>query len=177
MTDQRPQYGEYATPEEQRRLAGLPPLEAATSVTPMDASPAAPQRVQAATPPAAKPRRADRIITIALLAYGLVNVIMTGMSYLDLPTVMNQSMKILGIPGEFTNFAQGKLWGTIAAVLLVIGWVITTWLSVRRLRKAKLTWWVPLVGAAVTMVVVSICIMIPMMSDPAFIAYVGSAGG
>ncbi len=27
MTDQRPQYGELATPEEQRRAAGLPPLD------------------------------------------------------------------------------------------------------------------------------------------------------
>src|SRR5690606_2848653 len=119
----------------------------------------------------------DRVITIALLAYGLFNVIMTGISYLDLPTVMNASMKILGIEGEFTNFAQGRLWGTIAAVLLVVGWVITAWASIRRLRTGKLTWWVPLVGAAATMLIVSICIMVPMLGDPAFMAYVGGASG
>lgn len=171
MTDQRPQYGELATPEEQRRLAGLPPLDAVVEPA------AEPERAHvpevtatAATP--AKPRRWDRIITIALLAYGLINVLVTGISYLDLPTVMNESMKILGVPGEFTNFAQGKLWGTIAAVLLVIGWVITAWLSVRRLRTRKLTWWVPLVGAVVTMIFVGICITVPMMGDPAFLDYV-----
>ena len=171
MTD-RPQYGEYATPEEQRRLAGLPPVDAAPEaavVTATDPADAVPTGAASAAKPAARPW--DRVITIALLAYGIVNIFMTGMSYLDLPTVMNQSMNILGIDGEFTNFDQAKIWGTTAAIVLVIGWVITAWLSMRRLRRGRLTWWVPLVGAAVTMVVASICISVPMMSDPAFIAY------
>ncbi|MGO2519677.1 MAG: DUF6264 family protein [Microbacterium sp.] len=171
MIDQRPQYGEFATPEEQRRLAGLPPLDAVIN------TPAEPVQVAAPDAAPAKPRRWDRIITIALLAYGLINVFTAGMSYLDLPTVMNESMKILGVPGEFTNFEQGKLWGMIAAVLLVIGWVITAWLSVRRLRKGKLTWWLPIVGAAVTMLVVGVCITVPMMGDPAFISYIEGMSG
>lgn len=171
MIDQRPQYGEFATPEEQRRLAGLPPLDAVID------APAEPVQVAAPDAAPAKPRRWDRIITIALLAYGLINVFTAGMSYLDLPTVMNESMKILGVPGEFTNFEQGKLWGMIAAVLLVIGWVITAWLSVRRLRKGKLTWWLPIVGAAVTMLVVGVCITVPMMGDPAFISYIEGMSG
>lgn len=171
MIDQRPQYGEFATPEEQRRLAGLPPLDAVIN------TPAEPVQVAAPDAAPAKPRRWDRIVTIALLAYGLVNVFTAGMSYLDLPTVMNESMKILGVPGEFTNFEQGKLWGMIAAALLVIGWVITAWLSVRRLRKGKLTWWLPIVGAAVTMLVVGVCITVPMMGDPAFISYIEGMSG
>lgn len=173
MTDQRPQYGEYATPDEQRRLAGLPPLDAAPAAAPVTEQPAPAEPVRSI----AKARPWDRIITIALLAYGLVNVIMTGLSYLDLPTVMNESMRILGIDGEFTNFAQGRLWGTTAAVLLVVGWAITAWLSLRRLRTGKLTWWVPLVGAAATMLIVSICIMVPMLGDPAFMAYVDGMSG
>lgn len=182
MTDQRPQYGEFATPEEQRRLAGLPPLDQVVETPPemhdRVALPApAAEVVPAAVPAPAQPRRWDRIVTIALLAYGLINVFMTGLSYLDLPTVMNGSMKILGIPGEFTNFAQAKLWGTIAAVLLVIGWVITAVLAVRRLRSGKLTWWIPLVGAAVTTIIVSICITVPMMGDPAFISYIDGLSG
>jgi hypothetical protein len=173
MTDQRPQYGEYATPDEQRRLAGLPPLDAAPPAAPVSDQPAPAEP----TGSAAKARPWDRVITIALLAYGMINVVMTGISYLDLPAVMNGSMEILGIDGEFTNFAQGRLWGTVAAVLLVVGWVITAWLSIRRLRTGKLTWWVPLVGAAATMLVVSICIMVPMMGDPAFMAYVDGMSG
>ena len=165
----RPQYGEYATPEEQRRLAGLPPLDA-VPVTEVPAEPA--------PEPAAPAGRGnvDRIVTIALLAYGLVNVVMTAISYLDLPTVLQQSMQILGIEGDFTNFAQGRLAGAVAAVVLVIGYALTALAAFRRLRAGKKSWWVPLVGAVATMIVVTICIMIPMLGDPAFVQYLQTGG-
>ena len=169
MSDQRPQYGELATPEEQRRAAGLPPL---SEVAPAAAEPIA----AAAAPPSTRPHPVDRFATIALLAYGLVNVVMTGMSYLDLPTVLNEVMKILGIEGEFTDYAAGRLWGTVAAIILVIGWTATTALSVRRLRRGRITWWLPLVGAVVTSFLAGICVMIAMMGDPAFAEYIVKAG-
>ena len=136
-----------------------------------------PPEPAAQAPSLSRSRPVDRFVTIGLLAYGLVNVVITGLSYLDLPTVMNESMKILGIDGEFSNFAQGKLWGTIAAGLLVIGWALTAALSIKRLRRGKLTWWVPLVGAVVTMAVVSACIAVPMFNDPAFMAYLEQMSG
>lgn len=180
MTDQRPQYGELATPEEQRRAAGLPPLDevVVTPVTP--APPAAPPAAMNAAPVAdvAAPRRrpVDRLVTIGLLAYGLVNVVVTALSYLDLTRVMNDTMKILGIEGEFTNYSQGRLWGTIAAVVLIVGWSLTAGASIRRLRRGKITWWVPLVGAVVTMLIASICLTVPMFGDPAFGAYLENIG-
>lgn len=139
------------------------------------AAPAAP--VKPVAVPASAPRRSvDRFATIALLAYGLVNVVMTGISYLDLPTVLNEVMKILGIDGEFTDYAAGKLWGTTAAIVLGVGWTLTALLSVRRLRRGRLSWWVPLVGAVVTSIVAAICVMIAMLGDPAFAAYIAKAG-
>lgn len=171
---QRPQYGEYATPEEQRRLAGLPPVDA-VPVVEEPVAPVAAAPVQAPAPPARR-GNVDRIVTIALLAYGLVNVVMTAISYLDLPTVLQQSMQILGIEGEFSNFAQGRLWGGVAAVVLVIGYALTVLLAFRRLRAGKRSWWVPLVGAVATMVLVTICIMIPMLGDPAFVQYLQAGG-
>jgi uncharacterized membrane protein YhaH (DUF805 family) len=173
MSD-RPQYGEYATPEEQRRLAGLPAVDTAPDAPVVQAEPAAPAQT-AASAPARRPW--DRIITIALLAYGIINVFMTAMSYLDLPPLMDQSMQILGIEGEFSNFAEGKTWGVVAAIVLFVGWAITAWVSVRRLRRGKRSWWVPLVGATVTLIITSICITVPMMNDPAFIAYLNGAAG
>lgn len=169
MTDQRPKFGEYATPEEQRRLAGLSEVD--------DAPPAPVLTSQIAAQPAPRPRRVDRIVTVALLAYGLVNVVVTGLSYLDLPAVMDRSMSILGIEGTFTNFAQGRLWGTIAAIVLASGWALTAWLSIRRMRVGKLTWWVPIAGAVVTTIAASLCIMVPMLGDPAFIASVNDMVG
>lgn len=172
MSDQRPQYGELATPEEQRRAAGLPPLDEVVIAPP---SAPLPPAVQAGNPvnesSTKRSHPVDRFATIVMLAYGLINVVITGLSYLDLPSVMNQTMKVVGIEGEFTNFAQAKTWGMIAAIVLVVGWSITAVLSIRRLRRGRLTWWLPIVGAIVTMGVVSVCIAVPMMSDPAFVAH------
>ncbi len=175
MTDQRPQYGELASPEEQRRAAGLPPLDEVVVMpaVPQPADEPAPS-VQASAP---RSHPLDRFATIALLAYGLINVVITGLSYLDLSSVLNESMSILGIDGEFTNFAAARTWGTVAAALLVVGWSVTAALSIRRLRRGRLTWWLPLVGAVVTMIVVSLCIAVPMMGDPAFLAYLQQTAG
>lgn len=174
MTDQRPQYGELATPEEQRRAAGLPPVVETVPEPP--AAVAAPDAVADGTGPR-RPHPVDRFVTIGLLAYGLINVVVTALSYLDLTRVMNESMKILGIDGEFTNYEQGKVWGTIAAIVLVVGWSLTAWASVRRLRSRRITWWVPLVGAVATMLVASMCLAVPMFGDPAFLSYLGNPGG
>lgn len=173
MSEQRPQYGEIATPEEQRRAAGLPPL----SEMPPEAPAAVMTPADAPVDARKRPHPADRVVTIGLLAYGLVNVVVTGLQYLDPTRVMNDAMAILGIPGEFTNVAQGKLWGTIAALVLVAGWALTSMLSIRRLRRGKLTWWLPLVGAVVTVGIASICIAVPMFGDPAFVSYMQGAAG
>jgi hypothetical protein len=174
MTDQRPQYGEIATIEEQRRAAGLPPLD---EVAPAVVAAGPPESPAAAAPAVARSHPVDRFVTIGLLAYGLVNVVVTGLSYLDFSTAMNEMMSVLGVDGEFTNFAEGRTWGTIAAVVLAIGWSLTAYFSIRRLRSAKRSWWVPLVGAAITLFVASICAAIPLMNDPAFIDFIGKAAG
>jgi hypothetical protein len=178
MTDQRPQYGEIATLEEQRRAAGLPPLDEVPAAG-IGAPTGQPAHTDGAPTgsAAARPRPVDRFVTIALLAYGLVNVVMTGLSYLDFSTAMNQMMDVLGVDGEFTNFAQGRTWGTVAAIVLAAGWSITAFFSIRRLRTGKRSWWVPLAGAAVTLLVASVCASIPLMNDPAFIDFVAKTAG
>lgn len=170
MSDPRPRYGELATPEEQRLAAGLPAVDVVVE---------SPSPAVEVAPAAASARRhpVDRFATIALLAYGLINVVLTGLSYLDLPRVMNESMRILGIEGEFTNYAQGRTWGMVAAIVLVVGWSATAALSIRRLRTGRITWWIPVVGAVVTGITASLCLTVPMMGDPAFIAYVDQLSG
>ncbi len=161
----RPQFGEYATPEQQRAAMGLPP-EPVAPPTPVAPAPAEPVTA------AAKPRRLDRFLTFGLLAYGLVTVIFSGISYMNIAPTMTEAMRIAGIEGEFTNYAAGRTWGLIATIVLVIGWTLTALLSVRRLRAGKPTWWLPLVGGVVTMIVASVCLMVPLVGDPAFLEYV-----
>lgn len=178
----RPQYGEYATPEEQRARIQQPDASSALSaghavtpppsVPPLTSAPAA--AVPPATPAAAvRPNQADRIATIALLAFGAFNVVSSVFSFLNLAEVAQQAMRIMGVDGEFTNVAGAQLWGPIAAVVLVVGYVVTILLSLRRLRAGRITWWVPLVGAVLTYLVVYVCLAMPLVGDPAFVEYVG----
>ena len=110
----------------------------------------------------------NRVVTIALLAIGLINVFSSVPGFLDLSTTLGMSMQMLGVEGEFSNFAAARTWGVIAVVVMLVGYAATVWLSFRRLGRGVSAWWVPLVGFVVTMLFVSVCVSVPMMGDPAF---------
>jgi hypothetical protein len=181
----RPQYGEYATPEEQRARIQQPDASAALSAghapDPVAAPTPQPQprptTLWGATPPVGSPapvraNPADRIVTIALLAFGAFNVVSSVFSFFNLSEVAQQAMRIIGIDGDFTNVAAARVWGPIAAGVLVIGYLVTVLLSLRRIRAGRITWWLPLVGAVITYVVVYLCLAVPLLGDPAFTEYV-----
>ncbi len=185
----RPRYGEYATPEEQRARIQQP--DATFSLDAGEAPASAPEtRAQPGLfgpPPsgapqfgaparaAGTPHPVDRIVTIALLAYGAINVIFSAVSFFDLSALATQALQLLGVDAEFTNVDAARVWGPIAAGVLVVGYLLTAVLSIRRLRTGRWTWWVPLVGAAATYIVVYICISVPLLGDPAFTRYVSGS--
>jgi hypothetical protein len=174
----RPQYGEYATPEEQRARIRQPDATDALSAgvapeTTLDVAPAAPVQ---APPVARRDRRADRIITIALLAYGLFTVVTTLPQLIDFTSFAEQWMSMAGIDATFSNAAQGRLWGSIAAVVFVVGWLATALLSWLSMRRGRLSWWIPLVGAVGTFLLASICLAIPLVTDPAIVSQLGRVG-
>lgn len=166
MSVDRPQYGEYASPEEQRARAGLPPLNAQPTASASPPAPA-PARDAAKGAPA---RPVGRLITFLLLGFGLVNVLSSIPQFVNMSSTLNESMEMLGLEGEFTNFAAARTWGVVAVVLLLAGYAATAWLSFRQLKRNRPAWWIPLVGFVVTMSLVSACIAVVMFSDPAFTA-------
>lgn len=166
MSVDRPQYGEYASPEEQRARAGLPPLNAEPAASPPPAAP-----VTSAAPAAAAPARPiGRLVTFVLLGFGLVNVLSSIPQFVNMASTLTESMEMLGLDGEFTNFAAARTWGIVAVVVLLAGYAATAWLSFRQLKRNRAAWWIPLVGFVVTMSLVSACISVVMFSDPAFTA-------
>ncbi|WP_424936532.1 MULTISPECIES: DUF6264 family protein [Bacteria] len=192
MSEPRPQFGEYASPEEQSRRAGrefVPTNALAPGVTaPSSVAASPPGRAVvgahdadtngAADTTAERPvRPIDRAATIALLAYGLVNVILTVISYRDVPRLMDQSLEMLGVGGKFTSFEAGRTWGTIASVVLIAGWTVTAAWAVTWLRRRRLTWWIPVVGAVVFTIAAAICLTVPMFGDPAFVSYLDTIRG
>ncbi|QIG40239.1 hypothetical protein G5T42_12745 [Microbacterium sp. 4R-513] len=179
----RPEYGEYATPEEQRARIQQPDatwaLDTGQALEPGQAPEAAPQ--QAAAPQrwpvdtsaeaARSGRNIDRVVTLSLLIVGAFNVVFTAISYFNLPALADQAMQIIGIPGSFTNVEAARLWGPIAAIVLIVGFLATALFAWRRLSKGKLAWWIPVVGAVITYLLVYVCLAVPLLGDPAFVEY------
>lgn len=158
-----PLYGEYATPEQQRAAIRLPlPEPDPRAPEPVDTAPVTSR---------ARGSRADRIITIALLAYGFITVVAAIPQLLDFTAFMDAWIEVAGVDAEFTNVAQGARWGLIAAAVFAVGWVATASASVIMLRRGRAAWWIPLAGAIVTFIIASMCLSVPMLGDPAIVEH------
>jgi hypothetical protein len=166
MTEKRPrpQYGEYATPQAQAEAMGLP--------SPAHAVPTVPQPVQDALPADAGHRRAQTnlIVTVTLLALGLVNIGMSVGSYGNLGATIQTVYDRLGY-GTYTSGALAASLGVVAIVVSVVVWLATAAVSALLIRKHKVSWWVPLAGATLQFVAIAIIMTVAVVSDPAFMTY------
>ncbi len=179
----RPQYGEYATPEEQRARIKQPtpttPAAAPAAVgvsAPVTAKPVA-RSVASAGGAASGPRThpVDRIVTFALLAYGLINAVSSIPALVDYVAYTDTVFKLLGVDVKLSDPAAGRPWGFAAAAVLAVGWLITAAVSWWNLRRGRITWWIPIVGGVVFTLISGTLMLIPLMSDPAaWSALVGS---
>ncbi|MGI6877441.1 DUF6264 family protein [Microbacterium sp. gxy059] len=171
MTDQipqRPRFGELATPEEQRQRMGLPaeaPAEPADpALVPQDAPPGATPR-GAASGPTPTGVVVDRIVTIAMLAYGIVNTI-TAIPILTDPAAF---FGVIGIDVVPSDYASHRTAGAVAVGILVVGWMLTTWLAWRRGAKRRSMWWIALLGGVVFTFLSSLVLVVSFLQDPALV--------
>lgn len=170
----RPQYGEYATPEEQRARIQRPEvtdaLESGVAPQPAPTTPQAPQA-------RARGPLVDRVITVVLLVYGLVSTVSTIVQLLDFPGYAERAAQILGVDATYTNLSAGYVWGAAASVVYGIGYLVTAVITWRRLARGRISFWVPLVGFVVTTLLAGVCITVALASDPAFLTSLTGAVG
>jgi len=173
----RPQFGEYATPEEQRARIQRPEVTEAldAGVAPQPAP--TPEPARAAQPAAAgfpvpttRGARVDRIVTFGLLFYGLFSVVTTIIQLLNFPEYAETGARMLGVEATFTNLSAGYVWGAAAAAVYGIGWLATAVLTWRRMKRGRLAFWIPLVGFVVTALIAGICVTIALVGDPQFMS-------
>lgn len=177
----RPQFGEYATPEEQRARIRRPEVTEAleAGVAPQPEKPEQP--APAAVPAAGARARAlrgplwDRILTGGLLAYGLVSTASTIVQLLDFPRYAESAADVLGVDATYTNLQAGYVWGAAAALVYGIGWLLTAVLTWRRLTRGRVAFWIPLVGFVATALIAGICVTLALVGDQQFMsAIIGS---
>lgn len=155
MTDDRPrpQYGEYAP---------LPPVTAAPEPI------AAPVEVVEAQP---APRRTwDVVFTTALLLFGVIDVVVAFEYFATLPVALREVYEQMGVPA-FTSDALALQMGLAINVVRVVVLVIVIVISLWRIARGRLAFWVPLAGALVAGLALVACILVVMISDPAMAQY------
>ncbi|MBC7725775.1 MAG: hypothetical protein H7146_13685 [Burkholderiaceae bacterium] len=199
MTDERPrpEYGEYATPQEQaeiiaRSLPPVPPVlrprdvdgAVAPVVPPAAQTPHAPHLPAPHRPAALLPgvgadrdgasppgrRRWDHLVSLLLMTWGTLTVIAGFFQYSDIPAVLTQVYAQQGI-GAYVGTGFATSAGLIINVSNVLILVATVYLTARRLRARKLAFWVPLVGGAVAGAITGVLLISLIVSDPTFQAY------
>ncbi|WP_345750990.1 DUF6264 family protein [Microbacterium rhizophilus] len=166
----RPQYGEYATPEEQAARIRHP-LPVPPPVARSEAAPATAAVARAALSPG---RILDRATAVALLVYGLLSFVNA------IPAILEPAslLTALGLDADDFDVTSVGGWGIAAAVVLVVGWIVTAWLTWLAHRRGWILFWVPLAGGVVFNAISGALVTFALLSDPAiFDAVLRQAGG
>jgi hypothetical protein len=127
-----------------------------------------------------RPRRPapawDPPLTVALLVAGVINVTVTVANMRELPENLQLGYEQQGIgPYTATGLASAMGWSVIISSTLAL--VLAIGFAVPRLRAHRLAFWVPLVAAAVSLLLTTVFVGIAVFGDPAGAAYLQKSGG
>lgn len=172
MTDTRPrpEYGEYATPEEQAEAMGgvLPVVETPAPVVDVVAPPVVAEK---------QPRRWDLVTTIALIIFGIYTTISGFATYSDLAYSLGQVYALYGYDGQYPNAEQAASVGLVINIVQPVLLIVTIWLSTVWLRKGRVTFWIPLTAGLVSGITSSALLMTLLFADPGFVAFMMTSLG
>jgi hypothetical protein len=205
----RPQYGEYASPEDQAKAIRVPSRPPEQQDAP---APAKQHAVQAPIEttgadqgmadhgvtggpwlrpgqrgespgvggPADVARRMagprDIGFTVALLAIGLFWVVVSIPGMADLPTTIQQTYAMQGYTGKYGPVALGTSIGLAINISQLVLWAITCGLSVLAIRRRRRAFYIPLIGAVVSGLLVMVLTVVAMINDPGLLQYLSTLG-
>ncbi|GAB3607296.1 hypothetical protein GCM10027413_27050 [Conyzicola nivalis] len=171
MSDQRerPQYGEYASVDEQVAAGGFRVEHEQPAAAPL-APPLATTRVPGAPP---TPRPWDLALTVTFLVFGAYSVASSVPSLLDFGATLDQMYALSGY-GDYTELELAHSIGIAILVSQSVLFVVTVIVTLIRLRARKLAFFVPLIGGALAGIVIFVLLLVAMVSDPALAATIGT---
>lgn len=178
----RPQFGEYASREEQLAHIKTPSPEqlnptpdTAGATAPAQPAPSA-ANTSATSPQALQNVQAARlqfntVATIAFLVYGLIEVVSTTPSFLNFGVRINEELeafaKSSGATIDTYAATPATQWAGYALIALWIAlWLGAALLSWSRLRARKVSIWVPFLAGVIANLAVGVAIAMLVMSDP-----------
>jgi hypothetical protein len=156
------------------RPSGRPPIDprwpapdarAARSSTGAPSGDLAPGAEPSDVPAPKRGLAVDVNITIVLLVLGTLSVGSSVATLLDLNGYMTTAGAAFGLGGYPANEVT-RITGVTGAVLHVLLIAGTVWLSIRRIKRQMLAFWVPLTAAVVSFLITCICVAIAFSQAP-----------
>jgi len=163
-----PQYGAFASPEEQRARSGQGEAKYVSdpALVPRDMPPedvAAP-RHPGQREPVTQGRLVDRVVTIALMAFGLYSIL-GGIRVFTDPYALADALGMRDV--VLSDPASIKTVGVVAIVVMLLGWAGTVWLLWRRHTRRKSMWWIALLAGILFTIIGALMVAVPFAMDPA----------
>ena len=119
-------------------------------------------------------KRWDLILTVALLAYGALNVASQVSQYSDITGFLNRMAELYPVFGTGTFVPTGRE-AAVGLGINVVNFALylgTLLLSIRRLRQRKLSFFIPLIGGALAAITAAILLSSILASSPGFVGAV-----
>jgi Family of unknown function (DUF6264) len=160
MTDDRPtpRYGEYAP------AGSVPAVSETAAVAPVDAEPTA-----AVTPRVGR-RNWDVALTTALLLVGVLDVVNSFSRFGNLAALLRTLYDQQGL-GTFTSDQLADDMGIAINVTRVVLLVVAVGFGLWMLGRNRLAFWVPLSAGALAFIIVVVCLLVVVITDPALSEY------
>lgn len=104
---------------------------------------------------------------------GLVLTASGVQEFFQLQDMLGLAYTQLGL-GTYSGGTAAQTAGAIAAVLQIVIMLVVIGISVQLISKRRLSFYVPLAGGALALIVMVICMMVALSADPTFLAHVQS---
>lgn len=162
-----PRYGEYATPEEVAALRGD-----ATNPSQPSADPGSPPAAAREPARASTWRRLDRPITIALIAFGVLNLLQYAGALLDFEYFLEVATEGTILDDvDFTGAA--RIGGVVLFVMSLALVLASAAIAVLLLRRGRVAFWVPLVAGALSILGWIVVLLVILLQTPGALATSG----
>ncbi|WP_416445738.1 DUF6264 family protein [Leucobacter sp. HNU] len=125
----------------------------------------APLPQQPPQPGLAKPRTADRVITVLLLVVGAFGALNIAFELYRFPLSQRTMAELLGVSDYAAPGWLGPV-GIVCAIAVLALYAVSLILSVRRLRANKLTFFVPLIAGVAAFLLVMVVTLAAMAGSP-----------
>lgn len=120
-------------------------------------------------------RPADRIATVMLLAFGAYGALNSASAFMNLQQVFEQIFAVYDL-GTFTAPEWFGALSTIGWISQLAVWAITLILSIQLMRRKRMAFYIPLVGAVIAFLITLVLMMIALSAAPELVTYVSEHG-